>query len=42
VLISKEFSPEVAEEILMASRAFVRRLAEELPPAKPKKRASKK
>jgi hypothetical protein len=41
VLISKEFSPEVAEEILLASRAFMRRLAEELPPAKVKKDAKK-
>jgi hypothetical protein len=41
VLMSKEFSPEIAEEILMATRAFMRRLAEELPPPKPKK-ASKK
>lgn len=39
VLMTKEFSPEVAEEILMASRAFLRRLAEGLPPSKqaPKK-----
>lgn len=40
-LISKEFSPEVAEEILIASRAFMRRLAEELPPPKAKKGAKK-
>jgi hypothetical protein len=32
VLISKEFSPEIAEEILMTTRAFIRRLAEGLPP----------
>lgn len=41
VLMSAEFSPETSEEILMATRAFMRRLAEELPPPKPKK-ASKK
>lgn len=41
-LISKEFSPEVAEEILMASRAFMRRLAEELPPPKSRKRRAAK
>lgn len=44
ILMSKEFSPEVAEEILVASRAFMRRLADDLPPPKPKKasRAKKK
>jgi hypothetical protein len=31
-LMSKDFSPEIAEEILFASRAFMRRLADGLPP----------
>jgi hypothetical protein len=31
-LLSTEFNPEIAEEILLASRAFMRRLAEGLPP----------
>ena len=31
-LMTKDFSPEVAEEILFASRAFMRRLATGLPP----------
>jgi len=31
-LISKEFSAEVAEEIMLATRAFMRRLGLELPP----------
>ena len=31
VLMTREFSPEVAEEILMASRSFIRRLATDLP-----------
>jgi len=31
VLMTKDFSPDVAEEILIASRGFVRRLADELP-----------
>jgi hypothetical protein len=31
-LISKEFSPEIAEEILFATRSFMRRLTEGLPP----------
>jgi hypothetical protein len=35
-LMTRDFSPEVAEEILFATRAFMRRLAEGLPPAKPK------
>jgi hypothetical protein len=30
-LLSKEFTPEIAEEILIATRAFMRRLAEGLP-----------
>lgn len=37
VLMTKEFSPEVAEEILFATRAFMRRLAEGLPPPKGRK-----
>jgi hypothetical protein len=32
ILMSKDFSPEIAEEILFASRAFMRRLADGLPP----------
>jgi hypothetical protein len=39
VVMTKEFSPEVSEEILMATRAFMRRLAEGLPPAKVPKNA---
>lgn len=31
VLVGKEFSADVAEEIMLATRAFMRRLAEELP-----------
>jgi len=31
VLMKKEFSPEVAEEILFATRSFMRRLADGLP-----------
>lgn len=31
VLMTSEFSPDVAEEIIMATRAFMRRLATELP-----------
>ncbi len=31
VLLSKDFTPEITEEILIASRAFIRRLAEYLP-----------
>jgi hypothetical protein len=31
VVMTAEFSPEVAEEILLASRSFMRRLAEDLP-----------
>jgi hypothetical protein len=31
VLMTGEFSPDVAEEIIMASRAFMRRLATEMP-----------
>jgi hypothetical protein len=34
VLLGTDFSPEIAEEILFASRSFVRRLAEGLPTAK--------
>ena len=37
VVMTKEFSPEVAEEILFATRAFLRRLAEGLPPPKKRK-----
>jgi hypothetical protein len=37
VIMSKEFSPEVAEEILYATRGFMRRLAEGLPPPKRKR-----
>lgn len=41
ILMTSEFSPEVAEEILFASRAFMRRLADGLPKRKSKgKRAS--
>jgi hypothetical protein len=36
VLMTSDFSPEVAEEILFASRAFMRRLAEGIPPANEK------
>jgi hypothetical protein len=32
VLMTKDFSPEVAEEILFATRAFMRRLTDGLPP----------
>jgi hypothetical protein len=35
VLIASEFSPDVAEEIIMATRAFMRRLATELPVPEP-------
>ncbi len=35
VLMTVDFSPEVAEEILIASRAFMRRLVTGLPPAAP-------
>ena len=31
VLMTSEFAPDVAEEIIMATRAFMRRLATELP-----------
>jgi hypothetical protein len=34
VLMSAEFSPEIAEEILVATRAFMRTLSIALPPAK--------
>jgi hypothetical protein len=34
VVMSTEFSPEVSEEIMFATRAFIRRLAEGIPPAK--------
>jgi hypothetical protein len=37
VIMTGEFSPDVAEEILFATRAFMRRLAEGLPPPKGKK-----
>ena len=37
ILMSKDFNHEIAEEILFATRAFVRRLAEGLPPPKTKK-----
>lgn len=36
VMTGQEFHPDVAEEILSATRAFMRRLAEGLPPANPK------
>jgi hypothetical protein len=32
ILMSKEFNPDIAEEILVASRASMRRLADGLPP----------
>jgi hypothetical protein len=32
VLMTKDFSPEVAQEILYATRSFMRRLADGLPP----------
>lgn len=38
ILMTAEFSPEVSEEIIFATRAFMRRLAEDLP--KPKKSAA--
>jgi hypothetical protein len=31
ILLSADFTPEIAEEILIASRAFMRRLADEMP-----------
>jgi hypothetical protein len=34
IIMTADFSPDVAEEILFATRSFVRRLAEGLPPAK--------
>jgi hypothetical protein len=34
ILMTREFNPEVAEEILFASRAFMRGLATGLPPKK--------
>lgn len=37
VLMTTDFSPEIAEEILFATRAFIRRLAEGLPAPKKKK-----
>lgn len=37
VLMRTDFGSERAEEILMATRAFMRRLAEDLPPAKSRK-----
>jgi hypothetical protein len=36
ILLSTEFSPEIAEEILFATRGFIRRLAEGIPPSKKK------
>ena len=39
VLMSAEFSPDVAEEILIATRGFMRRLAEDLPPPTKKKKS---
>jgi hypothetical protein len=39
ILMTPDFSPEISEEILFATRAFMRRLAEGLPAAKPKKNA---
>jgi hypothetical protein len=39
VLMTADFSPDVAEEILFATRSFMRRLAEGLPPPKTKKDA---
>jgi hypothetical protein len=38
LLMTTDFSPEVAEEILFASRSFMRRLAEDLPTPKPAKK----
>jgi hypothetical protein len=35
ILLTADFSPDVAEEILFATRAFMRRLAEGLPPKSP-------
>jgi hypothetical protein len=32
-LLSKDFTPEISEEILYATRAFMRRLADDLPPS---------
>jgi hypothetical protein len=40
VLMTTDFSPEIAEEILMATRSFMRRLTDDLPPPKPKKPSS--
>ena len=41
VLMTADFSPEIAEEILFATRAFIRRLAEDIPPPKkPKKKGA--
>jgi hypothetical protein len=36
MLMTTDFSPDVAEEILISSRSFMRRLAEGIPPAKKK------
>jgi hypothetical protein len=33
ILLTTDFTPEIAEEIILATRAFMRRLAEGLPPA---------
>jgi hypothetical protein len=38
VVMSTEFNAEVAEEIMFATRAFIRRLADGLPPPKPKRK----
>jgi hypothetical protein len=37
VVMTTDFSPEIAEEILMATRSFMRRLADDLPPPKTKR-----
>ena len=39
ILVTKEYSPEVAEEIIFATRAFARRIAEGIPPMKKPKGA---
>ena len=36
ILMNKDFSPDIAEEILFASRAFMRRLTDGLPPLETK------
>jgi hypothetical protein len=40
--MTNDFSAEVAEEVMMASRAFMRRLSTELPRGLPHVRRSKK